>query len=322
MNPFNLRGPEFLLLYFCFSLVVIFAIAILRRRAETGPAPKIDLGDPYLIAYLRGGEQEALRVAVISLVDRGMLAMDDQIIRRADYVTDDTVRHPIEYEVLKKFGDPGEASSIFKDDNLKSLLQPYHDKLERAGLMPDANVRRDRLMRLLLALMWLGCVGVIKIVVGLSLGKPVGFLVVMMIAAMAIAAFSSFPRLTARGKATLADITNLYSGLRTRVNSFSPGSASAELAMFAAVFGVAALAPTPFGYARTLFPRVTSSSSCGSSCGSSDSSSSCGSSGGSSCGSSDSSSSCGSSGGGSSCGGSSDGGGGCGGGGCGGCGSS
>jgi len=323
MNPFDLRGPEFLLLYFCFSLVVIIAIAILRRRAESGPAPKIDLGDPYLIAYLRGGVHEALRVAVISLVDRGMLVMDDQIIRRADHVTDDMVKHPIEYEVLKKFGDPGDAPSIFKVNNLRSLFLPYRDKLERAGLMPDADVRRDRLMRLLLALMALGVAGVIKIVIGLSLGKPVGFLVVMMIAAMVIAFFLSFPRLTARGKATLADVTNLYSGLRTRVNSFSPGSASAELAMFAAVFGVAALAATPFGYARTLFPQATSSSSCGSSCGSSDSSS-CGSSdSSSSCGSSGGGSSCGgSSGGGSSCGGSSGGGSRCGGGGCGGCGSS
>jgi len=294
MNPFDLHGPEFLLFYFCFSLVVILAIIILRRRAESGPAPKIDLGDPYLIAYLRGGEHEALRVAVISLVDRGMLAMDDQIIRRADHVASDMAKHSIEYEVLKKFGNPGEAHSIFKDDNLKSLLQTYRDKLERAGLMPDADVRRDRRMRLLLALMALGVVGVIKIVFGLSLGKPVGFLVVMTIAAMVIAAFSSFKRLTARGKETLSDVTNLYSGLRTRVNSLSPGIASAELAMFAAVFGVAALAPTPFGYARTLFPQATNNSSCGASCGSSDSSSSCG---------------------------SSDGGSGCGGGGCGGCGS-
>jgi uncharacterized protein (TIGR04222 family) len=295
MNPFDLRGPEFLLIYLCFSLAVIVAIVLLRRSAESGPAPKIDLGDPYLIAYLRGGEHEALRVAVISLVDRGMLAMDDRIIRRANHVANDMVKHPIEYEVLKKFGDPGEASSVFKDDNLKSLLWSYRDKLERAGLMPAADVRRGRLMRLLPALMALGVAGVIKIVIGISLGRPVSFLVVMMIAAMVIAFLSSFPRLTARGKATLSDVTNLYSGLRTRVYSLSPGSASAELAMFAAVFGVAALAATPFGYARTLFPQATSSSSCGSSCGSSDSSSSCG---------------------------SSDGGSGCGGGGCGGCGSS
>jgi uncharacterized protein (TIGR04222 family) len=314
MNPFDLRGPEFLLFYFCFSLAVIIAIVVLRRRAESGDAPRIDLGDPYLIAYLRGGEDEALRLAVISLVDRGVLAMDGKFIRRADHVTSSMVKYPFEYEALKKFDATGEEASVFEaasvlgDNSLKSALQPYRNRLERAGLMPDANVRRDRRMRLLLALMALGVVGVIKIQIGLSLGKPVSLLVVMMIAAMIIAAAFSFPRLTALGKATLEDITNLYSGLRTRINSFSPGGASAELAMFAAVFGVAALAGTPFAYAEDLFRRTTSSWFGGTSA-----SSSCGTSACSSGGSSD---------GGSSCGGSSDGGSGCGGGGCGGCGSS
>jgi uncharacterized protein (TIGR04222 family) len=326
MNPFELRGPEFLLFYFCFGLAVIIAIVVLRRRAESGDAPRIDLGDPYLIAYLRGGEDEALRLAVISLVDRGVLAMDGKFIRRADHVTSGMVKYPIEHEALKKFDATGEEASVFEaasvlaDDSLKSALQPYRDILERAGLMPDANVRRDRRMRLLLALMALGVVGVIKIQIGLSLGKPVALLVVMMIAAMVIAAAFSFPRLTALGKATLEDITNLYSGLRTRVNSFSPGGGSAELAMFAAVFGVAALAGTPFAYAEDLFRRTTSSSFWGTSASSSCGTSTC-SSASSFCGTSTCSSG-GSSDGGSSCGGSSDGGGGCGGGGCGGCGSS
>jgi len=316
MNPFELYGPEFLLFYFCFSLAVVIAIVFFRRRAESGHAPRIDLGDPYLIAYLRGGEDEALRVAVISLVDRGMLVMDGNLIRRADHVTSGMAKYPIEYEALKKFDILGEEASVFeaasvlKDDNLRSALQPYRHKLERAGLMPDANVRHDRRMRLLLALTALGAAGAIKIQIGLSLGKPVAFLVVIMIAAMIIAAAISFPRLTARGDATLEDVTNLYAGLRTQVNSISPGSATAELAMFAAVFGVGALAATPFAYAEDLFHRKKneySSWSCGSS--------------GSSCGSSDASSSSGSSDGGSSCGGGGGGGGGCGGGGCGGCGS-
>jgi uncharacterized protein (TIGR04222 family) len=314
MNPFDLRGPEFLFFYFCFSLVVISAIAILRRRAESGPAPKIDMGDPYLIAYMRGGEHEALRVAVVSLVDRGMLVMDGELIRRADQVTSDItsmfrgdwranplvrradqvtgdmVARPIERAVLEKFSLPGEAASILSDKDLKPVFQAYQNDLERAGLLPDSVTRVARLKRLLLGLMTLGIVGVIKIQIGLSLNKPIVFLVLMMIVAMAVAAATSFPRLTARGKAALKDITNLYSGLRMQIYSSSPGSASAELAMFAAVFGVGELAATPFGYAQTLFPRATSSSSDG--CGSSD---------------------------GGGCGG---GGGGCGGGGCGGCGSS
>jgi uncharacterized protein (TIGR04222 family) len=211
------------------------------------------------------------------------------------------VSRPIERVVLEKFSIPGEAASILKDKNLKTALRSYRDNLERAGLLPDADTRSARLKRLLLALTTLGVVGAIKIQIGLSLERPVGFLVVMMIVAMAVAAAISFPRLTARGKATLEDITNLYSGLRTQANSFGPGSGSAELAMCAAVFGVAALAATPFAYAEDPFRRATSSSSCGTSAGSS---------------------SCGTSDGGSSSGGSSDGGSSCGGGGCGGCGSS
>jgi len=309
MNPFELRGPEFLLFYFCFSLAVIGAIILLRRRAESGGSPRIDLGDPYLIAYLRGGEDEALRVAVVSLVDRGMLVKDGDLIRRADHVTVDMASRPIERAVLELFITADNGASVLKDKNLKPVFQPYQDTLERAGLLPDGATRGARLKRLMLGLAALGIVGVIKIQIGLSLERPVGFLVVMMIVAIVIAAAVSFPRLTARGKATLEDITNLYSGLRTQINSYGAGGASAELAMYAAVFGVGALAATPFAYAEDLFHRKKNeyfSWSCGSS--------------GSSCGSSDASSSSGSSDGGSSCGGGG-GGGGCGGGGCGGCGS-
>src|SRR5215470_3064682 len=263
MNPFDLRGPEFLLFYFCFSLAVIIAIVVFRRRAESGDAPRIDLSDPYLIAYLRGGREEAWRVSVISLVDRGMLVMDGRLVRRADNVAYGMVGRPIERAVLEKFRLPGKACAVLESRNLTQLLQFYQDSLERMGLLPDAAVFNARLMRLLPGLAALVVVGVIKIQIGLSLERPVGFLFMMMIVASVIAAAISFPRLTARGKAMLEDVTNLYSGLRTQVNLFHPGSASAELTMFAAVFGVAALEESPLGYTQTLFPQTTSS--CGSS---------------------------------------------------------
>jgi uncharacterized protein (TIGR04222 family) len=148
--------------------------------------------------------------------------MNDQIIRRADHVTENTAKNQIEYEVLNRLGAPTKATSVLKDERLKAAFQPYRDKLERAGLMPDAATRAARLKRLLLALLALGVVGGIKIQIGLSLERPIGFLVFMMIVAMIVAFVSSFPRLTARGKATLEDITNLYSELKTRANSFSP----------------------------------------------------------------------------------------------------
>jgi len=274
MNPFDLRGPEFLLFYFCFSLTVIIAMVAFRRLAESGDAPRIDLSDPYLIAYLRGGREEAWRVSVISLVDRGMLVMDGRLVRRADNVAYDMVGRPMERAVLEKFRVPGKAVTVLESRNLTQVFQFYQDSLERLGLLPDAAVFNARLMRLLPGLAALAVVGVIKIQIGLSLERPVGFLFMMMIVAIVIAAAISFPRLTARGKELLEDVTNLYSGLRTQVNSFRPGSASAELTMFAAVFGVAALAESPLGYTQTLFPQTTSSwdssdggGGCGGGCG-------------------------------------------------------
>ena len=64
MNPFDLPGPQFLLFYIVFAGLVITGLIFWRRRAESSAStPRIDLSDPYLIAYLRGGEKEVRRVA-------------------------------------------------------------------------------------------------------------------------------------------------------------------------------------------------------------------------------------------------------------------
>jgi uncharacterized protein (TIGR04222 family) len=289
INPFELSGPDFLLFYLCVSMAVILALWLSRRRAESGPAPKLNLSDPYLIAYLRGGENEVMRLAVVSLVERGLLIPLGTQLRRHDRATFDSTRIPIEYEILKKFGSPAEAGSIFKDDRLKAVCQPYKTLLEQAGLLPDGKIKRDRWMRFAIAAFALCSLSFMKVTIGLSRNRPVAFLVILSIVAVIATSFAAFPRLTARGKAMLADVQTIYGGLKDRAHSFTRGAATADALMLAAVFGVAALAPADYAYARTLFPQATSGG-CGSSCGSS------GSSGG-------------------------DGGGGCGGGGCGGCGS-
>ena len=66
MNPFDLPGPQFLLFYLGLSAAVIVALVVARKFAESSAAPKLDLSDPYLIAYLRGGDAETLRVAAVS----------------------------------------------------------------------------------------------------------------------------------------------------------------------------------------------------------------------------------------------------------------
>jgi uncharacterized protein (TIGR04222 family) len=300
VNPFDLPGPEFLLSYLILSVVVIAALILLRRAAESGEASKIDLSDPYLIAYLRGGETEALRVALVCLIDRGLLIATGTQIKRADKAGPHSVRRPLEKAVLKTYEKPGATSSLFDDLDLQEACAELKAKLESSELLPDKSVMQARRVRLILAGCILGGVGVVKIIIALERGRTnVGFLIILMIVAMAIAVKLASPRLTGKGAALLADTQTLYAGLKDRATSIRPGGATLEVVMLAAAFGTGALAGDAFAYTRTLFPRAKSSSAL-SSWGSSSCGSSCGSSGGSSCG-----SSCG--------------GGGCGGG-CGGCG--
>jgi uncharacterized protein (TIGR04222 family) len=316
MNPFDLSGPQFLAFYFVAGGVTLLALVLARRQSESGLG-RVQLTDPYLIAHLRGGSHEALRVATVALVDRGLLVADGNWLSAASADGSGLVRHPVEQALLDKFRLEGRAAGVFTDPALAEATAELEQTLARHRLLPDDTVRRSRTGRVLIAVAFLWILGLIKLAVALSRGRTnVLFLVVLAGIFAAVAFRISRPRRTRAGDETLADLRTLFSGLKARRSSLSPRQ-SDEATLLAAVFGLGMLPAYDWAYARKLYPKAagssgTSTSSCStgcgcasswsssvSSCGSSSSSSSCGSSGGSSCG--------------SSCGG--------GGGGCGGCGS-
>ena len=290
MNPFDLPGPEFLFFFIGLSALVIVALVVTRKIAERSAAPKLDLSDPYLIAYLRGAEPETLRVAAVSLIDRGLLVATGTQLQTAEKASQDAVRRPIEKELLRKFKRADEASAIFDDSRLRATCKPYEQTLKTAGLLPSETIVGARWTRLLIACGVLGGVAIVKILIALERGRTnVWFLIIVGVVAIVIAAKISFPRLTESGKTMIADLQNLYGGLKDRALSLQSGGATIEPMMLAAVFGVGALTGAHFGYTSVLFPRAReaaqSTSACGSSCGASCSSgSSCGSSCGGGCG--------------------------------------
>src|SRR5215203_2927012 len=78
MDPLELHGPDFLLLYFVLLLFAT-AIALLLRYALRTPADalgRIPTLDPYEIAYLSGGSSRAIEAAAASLVRRGVVSAD------------------------------------------------------------------------------------------------------------------------------------------------------------------------------------------------------------------------------------------------------
>lgn len=314
MNPFDLRGPEFLLFYFIFACVVLLVLILLRRFDEQPNALKPPLDDPYLVAFLRGGEGEALRVTALSLIDRGLLKLKssgtsifsseaENRLEIADPHAIDTAKRPIEKSVLEAFKTARPIGTTLQSLVGCQACVDYAISLESLGLLPGPDMRAARNRRLWIALAVLLGVAVLKILIALSRGRTnILFLILMSILAVYVTSRFSNPFRTERGEKFLQDVRSLFSTLRLRASSLRPGGATTDLVWLASAFGLAEVSPI-------LFPQVTalrkrpqgqggsggwgSGSSCGTGCGSS----------------------------GSSCGGGGCGGGGCGGGGCGGCGS-
>ena len=314
MNPFNFYGPQFLVFYA--ALLVILSIGIIYWRnlkESSADSSQNNLTDPYLIAYLRGRCNEALRVAVISLIDRGLLKVDEKAkgLFKKEYKLEVTkqsagnfVNRLIEKAIIRKFEKSDNPTAIFSDADLASECEDYETKLTEWGLLPDENVKFDRMMCYIFSLCIAWGFAITKIVIALSRGRHnIMFLILLAVVYSFLAYRIANPFRTKKGNLVLKELRQSFSGLKERADTIRPGGATNEAALLAAIFGLALLPVAAYSYIKKIYPKAYSSQSPWSS--------GCGTSGcgfGTACG---SGTSCGSGG---SCGG-----GGCGGG-CGGCG--
>lgn len=125
MNPFDFYGPEFLLFYICCIAAGVGLLRVARRLFEGGEPPKLSFRaiDPYLVAHLREGEEGAIRVTVLSLIDRGLLTVesgDGASVKTRDGAIGQ-VRRPLERDVLELFVRPRAAKEALKS---KEILRP------------------------------------------------------------------------------------------------------------------------------------------------------------------------------------------------------
>ncbi|HTD29386.1 MAG TPA: TIGR04222 domain-containing membrane protein [Xanthomonadaceae bacterium] len=278
MNPFDLHGFAFLFFYLLAGIGTLWGLRAWIRFLERGDGTsRQDMSDPYLIAYLRAGHNEALRVATVALIDRGLLDAKDQTLstRNADAV--ELVQRPIEKAILKRYLTPGKAFEIFKDEAAIGSCTAYRRLLEDKRMIADGSTYVKRLPWVLIAIGLLIMITLVKVDMALSQGRHnVGFLIVLTL----VFAFSVFviwgKRRTASGDATLADLRALFARLKDRAGALRAGGETNEAALLTAVFGLAALPTMMFPFTRNLYPSgSTNGSSCGAS-GSSCGSSSCG----------------------------------------------
>jgi uncharacterized protein (TIGR04222 family) len=276
INPFDLSGPDFLFFYGLLGVVVLMGFFVFGRLSESGTVPRVDYSDPYLLAYLRGGEREAVRIATISLADRGLVSIKDERISAANPAASTLVRSPIETTILQRLSIATEFRQLLESETIRAACKEYKDKLQHLRLLPDEKLTRARLNRLLITLVILVGVALIKIAIAVTRGRyNIWFLVLMAVAFTAIALRNYNPFRTTLGDALLADLRTLFTPLKNRASMINPGGATAEAALLMAVFGVGALPLDRFPMISIFRDRTRAdNSSCGSS-GCSSTSSSC-----------------------------------------------
>jgi uncharacterized protein (TIGR04222 family) len=273
MNPFDLAGPQFLGFFFVLSAVVLLLIWIVGGGAQHQPLPSTRLSDPYGIAYLRAGKEEAARVATVVLIDRGLLHVDGTKLEKPKTVDSQLAETELERWVLEAFDSAAEAMSIVSTPGLGAVSASYEAELTRLGLLPDATEKQARTGHFVIAALLLAGIAVNKIVVAAGRGQSnLFFLIVLCWIAITLAWKMTHRFRTARGDALLKDLRTLFAGLKKRGATLRPGGATAELALLAAVFGIADLPSGEFSHIKKLYPKATTSgsgSSCGGGCGSS-----------------------------------------------------
>jgi uncharacterized protein (TIGR04222 family) len=281
MNPFDLSGPSFLVFYICVALIVVIALKLVIDGAEGGAPPALPLSDPYQIAWLRGGTPEAARIAVLSLTDRGLLAVSGDNLVNSSHAQP-VVREPIESAILARCRPFGTAATaVLGDPGVERACAPYRARLERLQLMPDAAMQAQRYRGFTIASAILFGIALAKIVIAFGRNRyNVGFLLILTAIALGLVWLLVHRPRTHLGNRMLKDLKRLFRALRQRAATIRAGAMTSDAMLLAAVFGISALPATGFAdFLRVYKKAASSGGGCGSSCGSG-----CGGGGGGGCG--------------------------------------
>src|SRR3984885_7905233 len=160
--PFNLTGPEFLWFFAVFGLFVALFPLVRSRMQEANsvdPLPRIT--DPIQIATLRGGYKEAVRLLVVTLVDRGFVEQDGKyltaVAKNAGYLTS-----KLETAVFNYFKSGKHPSGAFQDSAVCIAGYAVEESLETLGLRVRS---AQRLNECLLSIGVFGGVAAVRIVI-------------------------------------------------------------------------------------------------------------------------------------------------------------
>lgn len=271
MNVLDWNGPEFLALWCGLVLVACVASAVFKRMARGTPGDEA-LGsklDPYEIAYLQGGAPQVVNAALASLVQAEVLrTQDDRKLARVGELHDGA--HRVERSVYEAVALRGGRDIKEIRSDAVAACEWVGERLERLGLV--AGTARRMYVGAPVVALFLPVVllGLAKLGVGLSRGRPVGLLVAGELFALFLLkqALSDLSR-TAGGDLVLEDLRDREVALEATLRSDPTHMKPRDVALAVALFGVAAMTAPAFAELNAVLqPPAGSSGSCSSGCGS------------------------------------------------------
>jgi uncharacterized protein (TIGR04222 family) len=269
--PFNLTGPQFLAFYaaLCAVALVVYWRRLSSSEGESTAAAGARIehltADPYQIACLRGGQQEAVRLAIVNLFDRDLLANEGARISATRKARPAALRLALDRAIIARCASsPALPGELLADPAVRAAAAEIEQGLRHKGLLLNDDERRSRLNALRMVLLLLGGIALARIWQALSHGRGnVLFLIVLACLACGLAYRLTERRKSRAGKQALSNLGTLMRRLKERASRLVPGGATNEAMLLAAVFGIYALPAQAFPFVEQTFPQPKSQSSSG-----------------------------------------------------------
>ena len=254
--PFDLNGPEFLMLYWLLGIGALVGGLIIRFSYLSKPGVRGDGAEPtpYEVACLAGPPARAVHAAIAQLCQDGLISVDGSS-GLVSFVAPGDVsgRPPIEQSVLRAVAGKTDVPLASVEAACAPELADLESSLRARGLLvpPDLAKLAWKIPALLIAAVQL--LAVVRFFAGIARGKPVGFLVLSFfgIGFLGILLLGRRAYRTSQGDAVLRGLKTRYQQMQREaiasgaVGSPSPSIASLALPLAVGVLGSSVLAGTP-----------------------------------------------------------------------------
>ncbi len=243
-NPFELRGPDFLKIYFSVAAIAFVLALVIRWLAARGGPVAIDETQPldrYELAYFCGGAGRAINVAVAQLLRQGSLvsASNNPPRYRQGEANLDNI-HDFEKQIVSERWWRVTGCSL-RDIHrtAKPRLQAIHARLQERGLLLSNTAWWTGQILPLLVMASVVAFGLIKIGIGIERHRPVGILVAGSIAVtiLTLVAFARPVFRTRQGQEYLAKLNHQYESLHQAARRAPDALPDEQLALALGLWG-------------------------------------------------------------------------------------